>query len=278
MSLWKKTTIVAVSALTALAVSACGSKPGSSDAPEQPSVLELLASDLKGSLQKTVDATDKTDSVTLTMKGKAGGEQISMQGVLDLGDPVKAEMTTAGPDGAPTTVRMIGAVVYVEIPAEDRASTGGKRWMKMDLSTVGEQAGMDLTKQFEDVDPTKQVKTLLASEGVTVVGQETVNGAATVHYTVTTPVATHFAQLDPELRSGVEKQFAKEGVKEIKIDLWVDEQYRPRRAGMVMGKMGDMVVDYTDYGKAVSIETPPPAETADFAEMLEGLKDLATQN
>ena len=272
MSLWKKTTVLAVSALTALAVTACGSKPG---APEQPSVLELLASDLKGSLQKTIDATDKSDSVAVTMQGTAGGENISVQGVMDLGDPVKAEMTTAGPDGTQVTVRMIGTVVYVEIPAEERASTGGKRWMKLDLAAAGEQAGMDFTKQFEDVDPTKQVKTLLATEGVTVVGEETVNGVRTVHYTVTTPVATHLEQIDAELRSGVEQQLAKQGVKEIKIDLWVDEQYRPRRAGMDMGAMGDMTVDYTDYGKPVNIETPPPAETADFAELLQ---DLSTGN
>ncbi|MCO1599327.1 hypothetical protein M8C17_29645 [Micromonospora sp. RHAY321] len=271
MSLWKKTAVVAVSALTALAVSACGAKSGSSEAPKQPSVLELLASDLKGSLQKTVEATDKTESVTVTMKGTAGGEKVSMQGVVDLGSPLKAEMTTADPDGTTTTVRMIGAVVYVEVPAEDRGSVGGKRWMKMDLTALGEQAGMDFTKQFEDVDPIKQVKTLLATEGVTVVGQETVNGAPTVHYTVTTPVATYLGQVDAKLRAGVEKEMAKQGVKELKIDLWVDEQYRPRRAGIVMGKMGDMVVDYTDYGKAATIETPPPAETADFAEMLKGL-------
>ncbi|MFG3701002.1 hypothetical protein ACGF5C_24280 [Micromonospora sp. NPDC047620] len=274
MSLWKKTTVLAVSALTVLAVTACGSKPGS-DAPVQPSVLELLASDLKGSLQKTIDATGKSESVTVTMQGTAGGEKISVKGVVDLGDPVKAEMTMAGPDGTPTTVRMISSVFYVEIPAKDRASIGGKRWMKLDLAAAGEQAGMDFTKQFEDVDPTKQVKTLLALEGVTVVGEETVNGARTVHYTVTAPVATYLGQLDAELRSGVEQQYAKQGVKELTIDLWVDEQYRPRRAGLDMGKMGDMTVDYTDYGKAVNVETPPAAETADFAEMLQGLKGAA---
>jgi hypothetical protein len=275
VSVWKKTAVVAVSALTAVAMTACGSTSGS-DAPKQPSVLELLASDLKGSLQKTIDATGKSDSVTVTMQGTAGGEKVSVQGVVDLGDPVKAEMTTAGPDGTPTTVRMIGSMVYVEIPAEDRASIGGKRWMKLDLAAAGEQAGMDFSKQFEDIDPTKQVKTLLATEGVKVVGEETVNGARTVHYTVTAPVATYLEQLDAKLRSAVEQQYAKQGVKELTIDLWVDEEYRPRRASLDMGKMGDMTIDYTDYGKAVNIETPPPAETTDFAEMLAGLKDLAT--
>jgi hypothetical protein len=135
---------------------------------------------------------------------------------------------------------------------------------------------MDFTKQFEDIDPTKQVKTLLATEGVTVVGEETVNGARTVHYTVTTPVATYLGLLDAKMRAGVEQQLTKNGVKEVKIDLWVDEQYQPRRAHMVMGTMNELTVDYTDYGKPVNIETPPPAETADFAEMLKGLKGLPT--
>ncbi|MEU6072811.1 hypothetical protein [Micromonospora sp. NPDC047074] len=277
MSLWKKTTVLAVSTLTAVALTACGSKPDV-DAPAQASVLELLASDLKGSLQKTVDATSKSDSVTVKMQGTAGGEKISVQGVVDLGDPFKAEMTTPGEDGAPTVVRMVGGVIYVEIPEKERASLGGKRWMKLDLSAAGDQSGMNFSKQFEDVDPTKQVKTLLATEGVTVVGEETVNGARTVHYTVTAPVATYLGQLDAKLRAGVEAEYAKQGIKDIKIDLWVDEQYQPRRAGMNMGKMGEFTVDYTDYGKPVNIETPAPAETADFAEMLKGLKDLPTSN
>ncbi|MFI6069131.1 hypothetical protein ACIA47_28225 [Micromonospora sp. NPDC051227] len=271
MSFWKKPALVTVSALTAFAVSACGVTSGGSDEPKQPSVLELLASDLKGSLLKTAEATNKTDSVTVTMTGTMGGEKISMQGVLDLGDPLKAEMTMTNVKGAKTTVRMIGAVIFTEIPAEGRTSAGGKRWMKMDLTGLGEMTGTDFTKQFEDADPVKQVKTLLAIEGTTVVGQETVSGVPTVHYTVTTPVATYLRQIDAGRRAATEQALAAQGVKELKIDLWVDEQYRPRRAGMVMGKMGDMVIDYTDYGKAVTIESPPPAETADFAEMLKGL-------
>jgi hypothetical protein len=278
VSFGKKSVAVAVSALTALAVSACGTTSGGSDAPKQPSVLELLASDLKGSLQKTAEATDKSDSVTVSMTGTAGGEKVEMRGVLDLGDPVKAEMTTTDPKGDSTVVRMVGAVIYVEIPAEDRSSMDGKRWMKMDLSEAGKQAGMNFGKQFEDIDPTKQVKTLIATEGTKVVGQETVNGTATVHYTVNTPLATHLEQVDAKLRAGVEQQMTKMGVKEITTDLWVDEQYRPRRAALKMGPLGDLVMDYTDYGKAVTVETPPTAETLDFAEMLKGLQGLTASN
>ncbi|MBQ1030251.1 hypothetical protein KBX26_09595 [Micromonospora sp. C97] len=276
MSVWKKPMLVAVSALSAFAISACGVTSGESEAPKQPTVLQLLASDLKGSLQKAVDTTNKTDSVTVTMTGTMGGEKISMRGVLDLGDPLKADMTMTDAKGTTTTVRMIGAVVFTEIPEEGRARTGGKRWMKMDLSGLGELTGTGFTKQFENADPVKQVKTLLAIEGTTVVGQETVSGVPTVHYTVTTPVATYLAQIDAARRDVTEQALAAQGVKELTIDLWVDEQYRPRRAGLAMGAMGDMVIDYTDYDKAVTIESPPPAETADFAEMLKGLQDLTT--
>ncbi|MDG4837171.1 hypothetical protein O7631_11655 [Micromonospora sp. WMMD967] len=275
----KKSVAVAVSALTALAVSACGTTSGKSDgsdAAKQPSVLELMASDLKGSLQKTAEATTKSDSVTVSMTGTAGGEKVDMRGVIDLGDPVKAEMTVQDPKGEPTVVRMVGTAVYVEIPAADRAEMDGKRWMKMDLGAAGEQAGMNFGKQFEDIDPTKQVKTLLSTEGTKVVGQETVNGAATVHYTVTVPMATYLQQMDAKLRAGVEQQMTKMGVKEITTDLWVDEEYRPRRAAMKMGPLGDLLMDYTDYGKAVTVEAPPTAETLDFAEMLKGLQGLTT--
>ncbi|WP_416901640.1 LppX_LprAFG lipoprotein [Micromonospora echinospora] len=277
MSLWKRSTVLAVTAVTAFAVTACGSESGSPDAPQQPSVLKLLASDLKGSLQKVVDTTDKAESVTVKMEGTAAGEKMSMQGVIDLGDPVKFEMTVPGEDGKPATVRMIGTVVYTQVPEAERASAGGKSWIKMDLSAVGEMAGMDVTKQFDDMDPTKQVKTLLATEGVTAVGEETVNGAATVHYTVTSPVATYLGQLDAEMRKGVEQELAKHGVKEVKIDLWVDEQYQPRRARMVMGAMSDLTIDYTDYGKPVTIETPAPADTTDLMEMLKELQDLSKE-
>ncbi|MEU8210725.1 hypothetical protein AB0B85_16185 [Micromonospora sp. NPDC049044] len=270
VALWKKTAGLTIAAVTAFAGAACSPQTDSTEASDkQPSVLELLASDLKGSLQKTVDSTAKTDSVALTMKGNVNGQSISMQGHLNLGDPAQAELRMTVPDGPEVTARMIGPVVFVEVPAAQRATTGGKRWMKMDMTAMnGGKTGTDFAKQFDDMDPIKQVRTLLGIEGTTVVGQETVNGATTVHYTVTTPVATYLKQIDAKMRAASEQAFTAQGVKEIKLDLWVDEQYRPRRVSLVMGKVSDMVIDYTDYGKTVTIEAPPAAETADLAEML----------
>ncbi|WP_341716169.1 LppX_LprAFG lipoprotein [Micromonospora sp. FIMYZ51] len=275
MSVWKRPALLAVSVVTAAALTACGGaeSDADADAPAQSSVLELLATDLKGSLQKTVESTEKSDSVTLAMQGNVGGEKVSIQGAVDLRDPIKAELITTSAENETITVRIIDTVVFVEIPADQRASMNGKSWMKMDPTASGEQQGLEFSKQLDDVDPAKQVKALLASEGVKVVGEETLDGTPTVHYTVTTPLGKYLEQVDPKLRGPVEGQLTEQGVKEIKIDLWVDEQYRPRRAALVMGTVTDMTIDYSDYGKAVTIETPPDAETLDLAKMIEEMQN-----
>lgn len=66
----------------------------------------------------------------------------------------------------------------------------------------------------------------------------------------------------PCARDATEQTLAAQGVKELTIDLWVDEAVpatsgRPRDGHV--GRHGDR------------LQTPPPAETADLAVMLEGL-------
>lgn len=272
MSRWKNSALLTASALALLGLTACASKDPSPATEEKPAVLALLASDPKGSLQKTMDATSKAGSVTLAMKGTAAGESVNGRGVVVLGSELKAELTMEDAKSGPTTVRILGTVFYVQIPAAEQAKMAGKKWMKMDLAAAGAPTAA-LTRQFEDIDPVKQLKTLLAGDAATVVGEEAVGGVQTVHYTVNTPVATYLAQLDAEARAAVEKGVTEKGIKEIKTDLWVDEQYQLRRARAVMGELSDVTVDYSDYGKPATVEAPPAAETADFADLMKGLKN-----
>ena len=62
------------------------------------------------------------------------------------------------------------------------------------------------------------------------------------------------------------------GVKEVKTELWIDEQYQVRRARSFLNDANDFVVNFTDFGKPVTVDVPPAAETADFAELLKGLE------
>lgn len=232
-------------------------------------MLELLASDLKGSLQEAADRTGKVETVRAAMV-VSGPEELEMQMVMDLRDSVSYEMVMEM-EGEPTTIRLVDSAMYMEIPEAERERSDGKRWMKMDFSAA---AGMGLDEQMQDADPVQQVKTLLEIEGVTVVGEETVDGTPTVHYSVTATAEEHLAlleeqgKLDSAGQVRAADQMAEFGVTEITTELWIDEQYWPRRARITMGEMGVMTVDYTDYNEPVTIEAPPAAETADFADLL----------
>jgi hypothetical protein len=263
--------VLAAASLSLITLGACGSTPATPTAPQEQSVLAMLASDAKGSLKKVVDKATAAKSVSVKMSGTAAGQTVQGEGVVQYGKDLKAEFSMEAA-GVSTSVRMIGAVIYISIPEAERAQMEGKRWMKMDLAAAAGQAGSEFAKQLDDIDPVKQVKALLAADSVTVVGEETVGGVKTVHYTVTLPPATYLGQLDADVRGDTEKELAKLGVKEIKTDVWVDEKYQPRRVRTVMGSATDLTVDYTDYGKAVTVEAPPAAEVLDLAEMLEGLK------
>ena len=205
MSRWKKSAALTVAAFAVFGLTACGSKDASSTTEEKPSGLALLASDAKGSLQKSADAAGKTTSITFTMDGKQEGEPVKGSGRVALGSERKAEMTVEVPKEGPlgqdpsgperTTIRVIGTAFYVQVPAAEQAGMGGKKWLKMDAATAGEAGADEIASMIDDIDPAVQLKPLLAADTVTVVGEEAVDGVQTVHYTVTMPAATYLAEL-----------------------------------------------------------------------------------
>jgi hypothetical protein len=263
----KLVAVLAASSLAAGALAGCGhtSKPSSGpQTSSKPNVLAMLASDVKGSLLKSADTTAAATSVTLTFTGTSAGKKVSGSGHVSF-SPSKLEMTVD--DGtAKTTIRFIDKVIYVQLPADQRADLHGKSWMKLDGSKA---AGSDTTtQQYRDIDPVKQIKTLLAGDNVSVVGQEDVNGVPTVHYLAKVPLAKYLGQVDASARTAIEKEFSAAGATEMSIDAWVDEQYRPRRIHLLLGSQADLTMDYTDYGKPVQIEAPPAKDTVDFEELL----------
>jgi hypothetical protein len=267
---------MAVIMLSALAVSAgCAAKPGASSAtPAKPvNVLELMAKDVSGSVRKAADTTGKVTSVAVAMTGSAAGKSITGHGSIAFDGQLRAEITTNTSGLGESTVRMLGSVFYVQLPADQQASLNGKRWLKMDLSQSKD--GADLAKQFNDMDPAKQVRTLLDSGSVAAIGQEAVGGVPTVHYAGTVPVAKYLGQVESGSRAQVEKQLSDKGINEIKLDLWVDEKYLPRRVHSVVGDM-DMTVEYSDFNKPVSVVAPPASDTVDFQDLMKQLPGKGT--
>lgn len=272
MARWKNIAVLAVSALAVLGLAACGSKDAGSTTEEKPSALALMASDAKGSIQKTADAAGKATSLTLTMEGKQEGEVLKGSGMVALGSERKAEVTVEDPKEGSTVVRIIGTAFYIQLPPGEQADMGGKKWLKMDVAAAGEAGADAMASIIDDIDPAMQLKPLLSAESVTVVGEEAVNGAQTVHYAVTMPTAPYLTALPESVRKTTEEQLTKLGIKEVKTELWIDEQYQVRRGRTFLNDANDIVVNFTDFNKPVTVDAPPAAETADFADLLKDLQ------
>jgi hypothetical protein len=270
VSRWKSPALLTVSSLVVLALAGCGPEAVQPGTPDKANPLQQLVSDIKGSLQKTMDNTSKATSASFTMSGTQDGEKLSGRGALSWADPIKMDMTIEVGTEAAMSVRFLDAVIYTKLPAEQASELGGKEWVKIDLKDAGKEMA-SLTQSMDELNPIKQLKSLLAGGAVTAVGEETVGGVKTVHYAVTMPVDTYLKQLDAKVRADTEKELAAKGVKEVKTDVWVDEQYQPRRVHVVMGNLTDMTMEYSDFGKPVTVEAPPASKTLDLKDMLKDL-------
>lgn len=262
-------TLVTAAALVAgaLALSGCyGDKPASPEANE----LALLRAEPVDSLETAAENAGQAKSARVAVEGTVNGRRIESQGAVAFTPRFVAELTTPGPAAVPITVRLVGTTAYAQIPPEYRERAGGKTWLKADLATAAPLLGFDadeLTSRLQNADPAAHVKALLASSDLKVVGEETVDGARTVHYAGTTPVSKYLQGLAPDARTAVERRLTKLSAAEVKTHLWVDKGYQVRKATVAVGE-SEVAIRFTDYGQPVDVAEPPAADTADLAELL----------
>jgi hypothetical protein len=109
---------------------------------------------------------------------------------------------------------------------------------------------------------------LFAATNVKVVGTEAVRGVATTHYSVTIDLAKKEATAEQrKLLNALKSQV---GATTQPVDVWLDGQSRARRFVMkITTKAAQPVtftttVEYFDFGSAVSVSEPPPADVTDL--------------
>jgi hypothetical protein len=266
--------VAALIAVGALALAGCQQSTDQADKPKA-DVLKLLRSDTKGSLRTTAEKTLKAKTFSFTMDMKAEGRTMKASGKLALGSPVAAEMTMQLPgskaDKTEMTMRMVDKVVYLQIPEHIRKEAGGKAWLEIDATDAAKARGIDLEqlfKQLNGADPSHQVKSLQDLAPVKVVGEEEIDGVKAVHYTSTIPIDAYLKEAK-EAKGLVPpqalEQVKKSGVKEMKLDIWINEKYQVGRVHTVMGSI-EGVINYRDWGKPINVTAPPAAETAKFSE------------
>lgn len=268
MSRWRKLSALAVAAATAVSMTACGPN----DSEGESGALERLTDDIPGSLQAAADKAKETETVRADMVTSGGAADSEMQMTMDFRGAVSFEMV-GDILGEPVTMRMVDSAIYTENSAEDRELYNGKRWTKIDLDSSPEgDVGVD--QMLQESDPSQQIETLLELEGVTVAGEETVDGIRTVQYTVTT-TPEKLAEAQPEgsaESSDLSAAGDALGVTEVTIDVWIDEEYLLRRFRMDTGTAGVTTADYYDYNEPAQIEAPPAADVVDLEEVFADLE------
>jgi hypothetical protein len=202
----------------------------------------------------------------------ASASNLSSSAVIDItGDEqwspsLRARMVMSGipgiGGGTSTTMLLIGRTMYMHLP--ELTEQPRVRWVRLDLGALAQQAGVGLDSLFSgssSLDPSDDLRQLLASGDLRRIGTAKVAGVPTTHVRGTIPVGHSLAG---SLGAAAEKY----GLRDARVDVWIDAQSRVRQETMTMRGRGlRMRVDMTmsRYGEAVVVTPPPKSAVTDLS-------------
>lgn len=261
MKLTRPTRVSAATTATALLVlcAACGSSSGSSadsssggssaggsDSSASDNAAALTKSDIFSTL---TDAQKKAGSYTFGLKVEAAGMSTTGSGKADVSGTAPAVQATVGVAGQQVETIAKGGFVYIK-----GSNFGTDKWIKIDTSDKSGPGALFAGSS----DPAKQFAALADAASVAKGSSEQVDGVDTTEYDVSVP-SSAVTKSNPTLQ-----KLASSMPKTIKYALFVDKDNLLRKLASdftVAGQKIDTVVTFSDYGKQVSVEAPPAAQT-----------------
>jgi hypothetical protein len=273
--------LLASLAVSSLVLAACA-EGGPTPDPVKPRDAVLNA------MMAVYEAGTLHEKLEMSMSG--GGESFSMTGEADVdNEHQRIDMTMdLGMLGGEMQIVMDGGVMYMRSPVFEDVGT---EWVSMDPSKMDPAAAA----QFGGfgtgtTDPSAYVGLFAGVFDVKASGKQEVDGIPTTHYVGTIDLKKVLGgfsdvvgeDVDAATRKQLEvvvEQFESLGIDEkIPFSIWIDEEGLPRRERITMdfGKLVpgaeearmEMTVDFSDFGKPVDIEIPPPSEVTDVTEAL----------
>lgn len=206
--------------------------------------------------------------------GLPQGLDFSMTGAADPATKrMKAEMDLSAivPPGmglAKISLVGEGTVAYVLVPKPD----GGQQWTKVDGAALTQGATGGLPASTSPLDSFDQLRAVDAE--IEEVGEEDVRGTTTTHYRTRLDFRKLLDALPADRRppagSDAEKNLA--SMTDVPVDVWLDEDDRPRRQRMTFDLPGEgaaaggsmtITVEAFDFGTPVVIELPPADQVVD---------------
>lgn len=219
-----------------------------------------------------------TLDATITIPGpQAAGATIHLTGggVTDLTTRT-GDLTAHVPGAGPIEERLVGGTMYMHYPSISPRSglPAGKTWVSMKLSELcGNSSALGSAGAADPTSVLSQLRNASTS-GLQDLGSASVAGVQTTHYRATLDLAKAAqAKCSSGPLSGV---IAKEASRfhTMPVDVWVDSADRIRQMrirmdlpiGTATGHM-DMTVGFSDFGVAVNVVPPDPAETIDMTQL-----------
>lgn len=204
-------------------------------------------------IARAAEVTTQSDGAQLamTMQMSVAGKQVSLNahGDLDMAHQegeIFLEMSGLSalsegktPDETTITELYTGNSLYMSSPLFASSLPNGAQWMKIDLGSLAQEAGISPQSLTSgETDPAQYLQYLRASSGtVTKLGTATVRGVPTTEYSATIETAKAVSQLDKGDSSAEAKLrgvFAETGMSSIPVEAWVDSQNRLRRLQLQM--------------------------------------------
>lgn len=288
--------LLAVTALAALALAACGGggndSSGGGEATTSAataetstdSVLAAAATNAAGAGSSRLNFTATTEiagqeaPIVFTGEGEFDYEAQKGRFTYDLSELFAAAGQDFGSE--PAEIIIDGTVFYMKFPALTSLLPGAKEWIKFDLETLGQQQGVDLSQlqQLNQGDPTAILEYLRATGEVEEVGTEEVDGVETTHYRAIVDIDKAVAQAPAESKDQVQAQIDQlkaAGLTELPIDVWIDGDGLPRKLeyDITVDAEGQEVhtvlaMTFTDYGVDVEVTPPPADQVSDYGELI----------
>ncbi|MCP3760159.1 LppX_LprAFG lipoprotein [Streptomyces sp. TBY4] len=228
-------------------------------------------------LEKVKANAEEITSLRYSMAGTAEGEQFSGDVSMRLKPSVamSMKMTTSGEGGQAAEIRLLDEAMFI--------GTEGK-WLKFDMKSLDpalaeklNSAGGTANKGGEN--PGDRASELLKAKDLKFVGEETIDGVKTKHLSGTVSLEelkAAAASETPETKKRREQSVTAleaQGVKNLTLDMWIDESDRPKqvrtRGDAAKGPV-DTTIKFLDYNQPVEVAAPPADQVTDLAEMMKG--------
>ena len=245
-------------------------------------VLALLAAACGGdttSLEPLAEAARKTNDVPGThfeMTGKVvgGGERLEFRGpgeIADHGRKLHMRMTMPaeilgmkGLADGDVTFDVLSSGRYFFFRGGPFTELAGGKWVRI----KDDEPGFDLGQN----DPSQMLEYLHATSEVEALGEDTVRGVHTTHYEARIQLDRIAERVSPEAGRSLRQVTEGADIKEIPLEVWVDNESLVRRLTMDWHPDGGTVafeMELFGFGD-LEIDVPAASDSVDLSKLLGG--------